>query len=211
MLNTLFPRLPGDIACALSFDVECDIIRLEKSLVANIVQGQIASEFIEEISNAAVRLQTNNASIVTTSCGFLSLAQEQIQAQLHVPFIASSLNLTPFLRTLFGAKATIGVMTFDSHTLNQQHFCGAWDEHICVAGIEDGQELYKVIKEDRTTLNRNLAERDAIDAADSLVKQGARCLLLECTNLSPYKPAIRKHTGLPVFDLVDTINWFCKA
>lgn len=211
MLNTRFPRLPGDIACSLSFDAECKIIRLDKSRVANIVQDQIASELIEEIVSAALQLQTDNATIITTSCGFLGLIQKQIQARLRVPFVASSLSLIPLLRTLFGANTPIGVMTFDSTTLGKQHFTGSWDQHICIAGIENGQELHSVIKNDDTTLNRELAQRDALAAADSLLEQGARCLLLECTNLSPYKPAIRKHTGLPVFDLVDTINWFCKA
>ena len=211
MLNTHFPRLPGDIACALSFDAECEILRLEKSRVANIVQGEIADDLLEEIGSAAIELQDNGASIITTSCGFLALAQKQIQAQLSVPFIASSLSLTPFLRILFGPTAILGVMTFDSKTLNTQHFQAAWDENIRIAGIENGQELHAVIKNDRTELNRKLAEHDAIEAATLLVNQGARCILLECTNLSPYKPAIRQQTGLPVFDLVDTINWFCKA
>lgn len=211
MLNTRFPRLLGDIACAGSFDAECEILQLEKSRVCNIVQGHIEDEFIEEIANAAQQLQANNASIITTSCGFLGLVQEQIQSQLEVPFIASSLSLTAFLRTLFGVRATIGVLTFDSKTLQSQHFNGSWDEHIRIAGIENGKELHRVIKDDCPTMNRALAQQDALDAADSLVLLGARCLLLECTNLSPYKQAIREHTKLPVFDLVDTINGYCRA
>lgn len=211
MLNTRFPRLLGDIGNSQSFDIECEFICMEKSRVSNIVVDNIADELIEEITLTARKLQDNDATIITTSCGFLGLVQERIQNELHVPFIASSLMLTPFLRTLFGPKSTIGVLTFDSKTLSHKHFNRHHDSNIIIAGIENGHELHRVIKNDETYLNRKLAEQDALQTAESLVEQGASCLLLECTNLSPYKSAIRKKTSLPVFDLVDTINWFCRS
>ena len=36
---------------------------------------------------------------------------------------------------------------------------------------------------------------------------GIRAFVLECTDLPPYAAAIRRHSGLPVFDFISMVNY----
>lgn len=211
MLNTRFPRPVGDIGNLASYRYPAQIQRLENASVANIVVSQLADTAIAEVVDAAKTLEMQGASIITTSCGFLAPVQAVVQAQIDSPFIASSLSLMPFLRQAFGQTATVGVLTFDSRKLSPSHFNGLYDDAIHICGIEQGTELHPVISGDLTTLDCEKAAQDVLLAARALVNANARCILLECTNLSPYKQILREELGLPVFDLVDAIHWLADA
>lgn len=211
MLNTDFPRPVGDIGNPLSFDYPCKILKLTHSNVANAVTDKpLGSAIYAEFSAAAVQLQSEGTSVIATSCGFLCDLHTQIQQQISIPFIPTSLVLIPFLRMMYPGR-TLGVLTFDSGKLGRQHFCGHYANDIVIAGIESGEELHRVISRNEATLNTALAEKDVLMAADKLLEDDISCLLLECTNLSPYKAALRRHAGIPVFDLVDCINWIARS
>ncbi|MEH6444469.1 MAG: aspartate/glutamate racemase family protein [Oceanospirillaceae bacterium] len=211
MLNTEFARPVGDIGNVASYQYPAQIFKLRKANVANVVCEELAPQLIEEVIEGALSLKAAGANIITTSCGFLAKVQSVVQQSIDLPFIASSLSLLPFLRQVFGPLCTIGVVTFDSKVLNEAHFNGHFDSNLKIAGIENGQELHQVIKEGRTELDLDLAQRDVIQAVEQLMQYQPRCLLLECTNLSPYKAALREHFQLPVFDLVDAIHWLAAA
>ena len=61
------------------------------------------------------------------------------------------------------------------------------------------------------------ANQDALDATDSLFSQSHKLgvnidvIVIECTNISPYKKAIAERSGLPVFDLVDALQWVVNS
>ena len=40
---------------------------------------------------------------------------------------------------------------------------------------------------------------------------GVRCVIFECTNLSPYKSKVRSETDVAVFDLVDLVSFHINA
>ena len=211
MLNTDFPRPVGDIGNLNSYRYPAQIFKLSKANVSNVVCSQLAEELIAEVIGAAQSLKAAGANIITTSCGFLAPLQGQVQREIGLPFLASSLCLLPFLRQAFGSHCPIGVLTFDSRVLSADHFNGHYDDKIAIAGIENGRELHQVIKLGSTELNAQRAEQDVIEAAQQLMQQQPSCLLLECTNLSPYKEKLRQHFQLPVFDLVDAIHWLAGA
>lgn len=208
MLNTRFPRLYGDIGNPGSLDCDMIIRRVEAASVANIVSDQAPEQNIQEILLQAGDELQQQADLLVTSCGFLSTMQTQLSERYSVPVIASSLVLLPFIRSVYGS-AWLGVLTFDSRKLNATHFNGWFDERIVIGGIENGQELYRVIRQDETELDVEQAEMDVLQAIDALLNRQPEIsvLILECTNLSPYKQAIRRHTGLPVYDLMSAIDW----
>lgn len=211
MLNTSFPRPVGDIGNIDSYRYEAQIFQLSKAKVDNVVCEGLADELIVEVIDAAGQLKRQGANILTTSCGFLAPLQARVQQSIGLPFIASSLCLLPFLRQAFGQSSCIGVLTFDSQVLSAKHFNGHYDQNIQIAGIEKGQELHSVIKQGKDYLDEKLAEQDVLNAAKVLLEKKPSCILLECTNLSPYKNALREQFGLPVFDLVDAIHWLADA
>lgn len=211
MLNTAFPRPLGDIGNTGSYRFPATIFQLKLAKVANIVTEHLADELIDEVIEAAQSLKSAGATIITTSCGFLAPLQGQVQQKIETPFLASSLSLIPFLRQAFGLTANIGILTFDSNTLSETHFNGHFDDHFIISGIENGIELHSVIKQNKLQLNQQKAEADVLHAAEQLMQHNPSCILLECTNLSPYKDALRETFSLPVFDLVDAIHWLADA
>ena len=211
MLNTDFPRPLGDVGNPESYQYPVQIMKLTHANVDNVVCQQLSEDVIQEIIKAGQILKDNGVNILTTSCGFLASLQGRVQQEIGLPFLASSLCLLPFLRQCFGVQSIIGIITFDSSYLKEVHFNGHFDDQLLISGIEQGQELYDVIKNGRQTLDEKRALADVLDAAQTLMQQNPICLLLECTNLSPYKQALREHFDLPVFDLVDAVHWLANA
>ncbi len=211
MLNTNFARPKGDVGNLASYRYPAQIYKLTKANVANVVCDELAEELVEEVLNAALSLKAQGATVITTSCGFLASVQQRVQQAVELPFLASSLCLLPFLRQVYGTQSTIGVVTFNSQVLSADHFNGHYDEKLVIAGIEQGQELHQVIKEGRTELDMELAEQDVLAAARELLVHQPACILLECTNLSPYKAALREILDIPVYDLVDAVHWLADA
>lgn len=214
MLNTRFPRLPGDIGNPDTLPWEVLIRRVEAATVAAIVSSEAPNESLQQsLLATAQELQDRGSELIVTSCGFLGAMQERFAEQLQIPVISSSLMLIPFLRTVYGAKAQLGVITFNSQSLQPVHFNGHYDDHIHIAGVEQGHELFPVISEDRESIDRERACADVVAAAQQLQQQHPeiRAILLECTNLPPYREAIEIATGLPVYDLIRATHWIMEA
>lgn len=209
MLNTRFPRLPGDIGNAASFDRPVIFRRVAAATVASVVRAEgIGGPLAEEILAAARELVAEGAAVIATSCGFLGELQARLEAALPVPVAASALALLPMVRERHGPGARIGVLTFDSRRLKPLHFAGHWSDDLLVEGLEQGRELHRVIAEDRQTLDRAAAEADVAEAAGRLLARAGRldAVVLECTNIGPYAAQVRAVTGAAVYDLVGSLR-----
>lgn len=214
MLDTRFPRLLGDIGNPDSFRCAVAYQRVRGATVAAVVTREaVDAKLADDIATAARDLAGEGAELIVTSCGFLGALQQGLERALPVPVIASALALIPFVRAVVGADALIGVLTFDSRMLTADHFAGHYDDRIAIEGIEQGQELYPVIAEDRPGLDPARAAQDAAAATARLMARSPvpRAIVLECTNLSPYIDRIRAASGLPVFDLLQAAHWTLEA
>jgi Asp/Glu/hydantoin racemase len=81
-----------------------------------------------------------------------------------------------------------------------------------ILGLETDTELYRVISNDESELHTETALNEVVDRAQQLVNErGVRCIIFECTNLSPYKATVRAETGIAVFDLVDLVSFHINA
>jgi Asp/Glu/hydantoin racemase len=69
------------------------------------------------------------------------------------------------------------------------------------------------IEEDLETLDAGKAESEVVDAFTRLLQQtpSVRAVVLECTNLSPYKHKLRQYSGISVFDIVDAVHWMLES
>ena len=76
-----------------------------------------------------------------------------------------------------------------------------------VIGLPPTTHLRQVIANDLPDLDPALAEAEILQLVDELCAEyRVRALLLECTNLPPYKAAIKARFGLEVFDILTLIN-----
>ncbi|WP_052364848.1 aspartate/glutamate racemase family protein [Halotalea alkalilenta] len=208
MLATRFPRPPGDIGHPDTLGGRGLYARVEAARVSNVVvDGPIDAEVVEAMAQAGNALVERGAKLLTTSCGFACAIHDRLQARLPVPLVSSALNLLPTLAKRFADDAPIGILTFDGRVLNRRHFGRFWSPRAVIQGIEEGRELHRVISGDLDRLDPRTAEADVLEAGEALLTRAPGCvaILLECTNLPPYRSALERSLGLPVFDLGDAL------
>ncbi|MEO0635645.1 MAG: aspartate/glutamate racemase family protein [Pseudomonadota bacterium] len=202
MLDTQFPRIKGDIGSPESY-AEAPLFKVAKGVrVSDIVRPERASEdSINALFEAARSLTSQGAVALATSCGFLHGLQNELTAVAGVPVAASSLSLTTRLAQ---RRYKIGLLTADAPALTPA--LRGIKVPFLVEGLETSEAFASAILADGKTLDRDQIEEDAVSSAMRAQSRGATCILLECTNLPPYRTAIEEATGLPVFDIFDALE-----
>ncbi len=214
MLNTDFPRLLGDIGNPATFNCPVRYETVAAATVSNVIDvGHLSAQVLRQTISAAKKLARREVTVIGTSCGFLAVAQDQLQMSVGVPVLTSSLLLIPTLRSMFGDQAKIAVLTYDDRKLESSHFCGTLDEHIVIEGIPRNGHLYQCIKNDLPAIDENVASAEVVECAKSALSRqpDIDAFLLECTNLSPFKRQLQTLFGRPVFDLVGALSWVAAA
>ncbi len=147
--------------------------------------------------DAARSLATEGARLITTSCGFLAAWQAELQAAVPVQVITSSLLQCASL-------TSPGIVTFDAASLNAYVLRRAGvPEGTPVEGLAPDCELQSRILDDDTSLDLEQAQHDVVTAALRLVSKHpqVKTVVLECTNMPPYRAAVEQATRRPVHDL----------
>lgn len=214
MLDTGFQRLPGDIGNAVSWSFPVLYKVIEKaSQEAFFSQG--SETFLEAFLDGCHELAALGVSGIATSCGFLARLQPELSARSPVPVATSALLQIPMVRQLIGAGRDLAVLTTDAAALSVAHFAGVGVAEIPpVAGLSPEGALRRDLSGNAATVDAAAQEAELIASAQALIAaQGGRigALLLECTNMAPHSAALRRATGLPVFDAVSLVTWFHSA
>ncbi|WP_278921258.1 aspartate/glutamate racemase family protein [Pseudophaeobacter profundi] len=210
MLETQFPRIPGDIGNALSWDfpVHYRVVRgATPDLAVRQDPGQLADLFIE----AGRDLLAMGCDGITTSCGFLALIQDQVKQALGVPVATSSLMQIPMVQALLPAGKRVGVLTISEQSLTPAHLRAAGAPEDTPIGSPEGLRCFTHdILRDAAQIDFAACELDMIDAAQALIGRNPDlgALVLECTNMVPHAAVLRRVTGLPVFTIHSFITWF---
>jgi len=205
MLETRFPRPPGDIGHPQTFGFAVRRRLVDGATPLRVVRGDDAALLAPFIA-AGRTLVAEGCAAIATSCGFLARWQRELQAALPVPVWSSA------LLQLAEAQARgrrCGVITIDADSLGAAHFEGVGaDPATPVEGITPGSPLHCTLLQDLPLLDESDAQVQVLAAAQRLLARapGLDTLLLECTNLPPYAPALRAVTGLQVLDVVTLLN-----
>jgi Asp/Glu/hydantoin racemase len=210
MLETRFPRIPGDMGNGLTwpFPVLYKVVpgATPDRVVRHKSQG-LANAFLD----AAAELVQLGADGITTTCGFLSLYQRDLAAHVGVPVAASSLMQVPLVERLLPPGKRVGVLTVSAASLTREHLIAAGvDPEIPVVGTDNGREFSRVMLDEKHTLDAAAAEADILDAGDALVAQhpDIGAIVLECTNMTPFARALSDHLLLPVYSIYSFVTWF---
>ena len=199
VLDTRFPRPPGDIGCPDTYarvGIPVRFHRVPGASARRVVQEQDPA-LLGPFLTAARTLEAEGARLITTSCGFLAAWQAELQAAVRVPVVSSSLLQCRRLDAP-------GVVTFDANALHPALLARAGvPVGTPVEGLSPGCELQSRILADDTDLDFAQAEADVVNAAVRLVQRHpqVRQVVLECTNMPPYRAAVMRATGRPVHDL----------
>jgi hypothetical protein len=210
MLETRFPRIPGDMGNALTWPFPVLYKVVPGASPRRVVLEQ-ARGLLDEFLAAAAELVRLGADGITTTCGFLSLYQREIAAHVGVPVAASSLMQIPLIERVLPPGKRVGVLTISAASLTREHLVAAGaDPETPVVGTDGGREFTRAILNDEERLDAAAAERDILDAGDALVAQHPEtgAVLLECTNMVPYARALSERLRLPVFTIYSFVAWF---
>ncbi len=207
MLDTRFPRIEGDIGNPASFGFPV-IFRTMAGIGPNdaVAAHPDRPRVLAALKANAEALAAEGAVGLSTSCGFLALYQKDLEALSPVPVATSALLL---IRELRGRK--VGVITASAANLTPAHF-EAVDApgNTPVEGLPSDGSFAATFLRNGLTLDRNAVEREAVAAGRALVAKHPEVdtVVLECTNLPPYKAALKAALGLPVLDVLDLLADF---
>lgn len=207
MLDTSFPRPPGDIGNPDSFDHPVIYRRMPGAIVSRIVTDQpLPEELVSEFVDQARTLEKDGATLITTSCGFLFPLQSRLQVAVGVPVVTSALCMLPTLRRQTTANQPIGILTFDAARLATHHLPDQGP--VVIEGLNPSDHLYKVIADDLPQLDQAQASIDVANALERLLSRNDKlqAVVLECTNLPPYKIQLLKDRRLSLFDIHDALD-----
>lgn len=211
MLDNRFPRPPGDIGNSNTFPFKVIYDRVPGARVERVVTGHgLAPDLVQDFIRRAQTLERDGARLITTGCGFLLPHQDELSAQVTVPVVTSSLCILPYLRALAPPGRAIGILTFDGPKLHAT--LGGDVEGLEIEGIETGTELHAVIAEDREALDFDAARGDVAAAARKLKERAPDifAVVLECTNLPPYRDAIEQVFDCQIYDIRDLVHWHAR-
>lgn len=201
-LDTDFPRPPGDVGCAATYACELEVIRIRNATVAKIVTNR--PEAID-IAPFELAIEQANGDVIVTSCGFLSYWQHHLAARVAKPFISSALTGLDHLSARY-APGEVLILTFDDTSLTTKHLGKHSAFANGIVGLPEDMHLRDVISQNRDTLNTDRAEAEIRAFVTETIRPHHRHILLECTNLPPYKAAIAQATGLPVSDILTQVE-----
>jgi len=207
MLDTRFPRIVGDIGNAASFDYPVIFRRMEGIGSADAVTAHPdRPRVLAALEANAEALAAEGAIGISTSCGFLALYQDELAAVSPVPVATSALLL---IKQLAGKR--VGVITASAKNLTPAHFAavGAPADTPFV-GLPDESSFAETFLRNAPTLDREQVEREVLVAGRELLMKhrGIEAIVLECTNLPPYRNALQEALGLPVYDVLDLLKAF---
>ncbi len=209
MLQTRFPRLPGDIGHPQSFPVPTRRLVVGGATADKVVRdaaGLAASGLLRDFVDAARRLETAGALAITTSCGFLALFQRELQAAVGVPLVTSSLMLLPLL---LAREGQVGLLTISAASLGSEHLAAAGVPgerfgDVMIEGLPPSGEFAGTMLGDRPQMDVEKAAAEVVAAALNLQHRAPqlRTLVLECTNMPPFAAQIERATGLRTLSLL---------
>ncbi|TDS85190.1 aspartate/glutamate racemase family protein [Comamonas sp. JUb58] len=203
MLDTQFPRPPGDIGnlqtwAALGIPVQMH--KVQGASPAKIVR-EADPRFVQPFVDAARAMQAQGAALITTSCGFLAAYQDLLASSVDVPVVSSSLLQCALL-------PRPGVVTIAAASLTPRILAAAGvPEGTPVQGVAPDGEFATRILGNELEMDIAQAERDVVAAAVALCQAHPQLqsIVLECTNMPVYRDAVAGATGRPVHDVVSLL------
>ena len=210
MLDTRFPRIPGDMGNAGTFDFPVRFATVPgagpDSVVHRREDGALPAFVV-----AAQELIDAGAHGIATTCGFLARWQDALTAKVSVPVMTSVLLAAPLVARTLPRGKRLGVVTYSAADLDGPVLAGVGvPTDTPVTGVDPDGVFARTIRHGGTALDRGAMAADVVAAAQRLVAAhpDVGAIVLECANMPPYADDVRRATGLPVHDAAALVRWF---
>ena len=214
MLETQFPRIPGDIGNATTWDFPV-LYKIVKKATPDLVVRKGAPGLLQPYIQAAQELEKEGVGAITTNCGFLALFQKEMASAVNIPVFTSSLMQVPLAYVMIKPSQKVGIITVHSKSLTQKHLsCVGADQipHV-IYGTEGEEEFSRVILDDEMELDVDKSRDELVRVAKQMLLEHPEvgAVVLECTNMPPYAASIQKEINLPIFDIYTLVIMVYRA
>ncbi len=217
MLDTIFPRIPGDIGNAKSYTVPVRYKVVKNADPSRIMGIDPDSELLQPFIEAARELESEGVKAITTSCGFLAAFQRELADAVNIPVFTSALILAPLVRSMINQNKKIGIFTERAQFMNEGHFNKVgWsckDIPVVISGMPKGSKFPALFidnqyQEDREILQEcmeELTHRHMQEHPDT----GA--IIFECTNFGPFSRFVQDIAKVPVFGINQLLEYVASV
>jgi len=210
MLDTAFPRVPGDTGNADTWPFPV-LYKVVKGATAREVVHEKGGTLRQAFLDAAADLVREGADGITTTGGFLSVFQKDLAAHVGVPVASSSLMQIPLAQSLLPPGKRVGVLTVQGERLGPDHLKAIdVDPTTPIVGTERGTELTRVLINNESEMDYEAAEKDMLQAAEELLRRHPEtgAIVLECHNMAPFSRCVARTFRVPVYDVYSLVTWF---
>jgi len=214
MLDTAFPRVPGDAGCAASFAFPTRHAVVRDATPEAIVPAADAARWLAPFTAAGQALVDDGCIAIATTCGFLARWQAPLAAALPVPVLTSALLQVPLLARTLSPGRSLGIVTYSARDLDDAALAGAGVAPATpVEGVAPDGRFAATIRHGAASLDAAAMAADVVAAATRLVarRPDIGALVLECANMGPYRGAVARACRLPVFDACALFAWFYRG
>ncbi len=203
-LDTNFPRIAGDICCRETFSSNVNIIKIKNASVSQIISKNPEEQHFINFKN---QILITREKLITTSCGFTFYWQSLFNKLTKSNIVTSSLCCLEEKRKYFNDNEIL-IFTFDAEILKfllisklKIPFKG----HIL--GLKKNNHLYKIISYDKNNFDFKKNSSELKELLWQTIKNlNIKLIILECTNLSPYKTIFRNIFRGEIVDLLVLID-----
>jgi len=210
-LSANIPMIPGNMGNASTFDFP---LMYEPMEVTGdmVVSSKPHPEVLKRSVEAGKRLEAQGVRAICGNCGFFANYQQQVAAELDVPFFSSSLLQIPLMLVSLRPDEKVGVITADGPKLSEApalENCGVTDRsRVVIAGAENTSEMKRILTTSGA-YNPRKFELQLVEIAKQMVSDNPeiKAILLECTELPPHARAIQKAVGMPVWGFPSMVDW----
>lgn len=213
MLDTMFPRIPGDIGNTRSYNFPVLLKTVRGATVQRVVFDADPT-LLDDFVAGARELEAAGVSAITSSCGFLAPLQQRVAQSVNVPVFLSSLMQIPLVHAMTGKR--VAVLTANAGSLNEVvlRSAGVTEQiPLAIAGLEDVAAFRDPILQDGSTLQADVIEAAILEKVASLLVRypDIAAIVSECHNLAPYSWALQTRFRRPVFDIIGFAHWVYRS
>lgn len=209
MLESRFPRIPGDMGNATTWDFPV-LYKVIKNASPDAVVRKGDMDLLGPFIEGARELEREGVRAITTNCGFLAMFQREMAGAVDVPVFTSSLMQVPLVYAMLKPSQKVGIITIHAKSLTQRHLSAVGADTVphVIVGTEGEEELSRVILDDEIELDVEKSRDEMVKVAGKMVSDYPEvgAIVLECTNMTPYSAAIQAEIGLPIFDIYTLVS-----
>lgn len=212
-LDTRFPRPIGDTGNPETFAFPVRYVIVGGASPRRVVCER-ATGLLEPFIDAGKRLVDEGAVAIATTCGFLALFQRELAQALPVPVATSSLMQAAWVAPMLPLGKRVGIITINAEALEPDHLaCAGVPPGTPIEGVAPDAEFRVRILNDEPEMDFIRARNDVVGCARRLMAHHPEvgAIVMECTNMPPYREAVIAATGVPVYDALTLAHWLWEG